>query len=132
MFRHNRQNISSTKDNQEMERALTLTTNQYQHSNGYVTLEINVHNLTITTYTFLLFFQNFLNKCLSFILLNKCTLWKPSGVFYPRLFSYTKIMLSCKYESVLIKDGQTAWTRHHVTWQWLDSCLMATRITFTK
>jgi hypothetical protein len=30
---------------------------------------------TITTYPFLLFFQNLLNKCFSFILLNKCTLF---------------------------------------------------------
>ena len=41
IVRHNRQNISSTKDNQEMERAPTQTSNQYQHSNGYATLEIN-------------------------------------------------------------------------------------------
>ena len=39
---HNRQNISSTIDNQEMERAPTQISNQYQHSNGYATLEINV------------------------------------------------------------------------------------------
>ena len=42
IVRHNRQNISSTIDNQEMERAPTQTSNQYQHSNGYATLEINV------------------------------------------------------------------------------------------
>jgi hypothetical protein len=42
IVRHNRQNISSTKDNQEMERAPTQTSNQYPHSNGYATLEINV------------------------------------------------------------------------------------------
>jgi hypothetical protein len=42
IVRHNRQNISSTIDNQEMEKAPTQTSNQYQHSNGYATLEINV------------------------------------------------------------------------------------------
>ena len=40
IVRHNRQNISSTIDNQEMERAPTQTSNQYQHSNGYATQEV--------------------------------------------------------------------------------------------
>ena len=37
IVRHNRQNMSSTIDNQEMERTPTQTSNQYQHSNGYAT-----------------------------------------------------------------------------------------------
>jgi hypothetical protein len=40
IVRHNRQNMSSTIDNQEMERAPTQTSNQYQHSNGYATQEV--------------------------------------------------------------------------------------------
>ena len=40
IVRHNRQNISSTIDNQEMERAPPQTSNQYQHSNGYATQEV--------------------------------------------------------------------------------------------
>jgi hypothetical protein len=40
IVRHNRQNISSTIDNQEMERAPTQTSNQHQHSNGYATQEV--------------------------------------------------------------------------------------------
>jgi hypothetical protein len=42
IVRHNRQTISSPIDNQEMERAPTQTSNQYQHSNGDATLEINI------------------------------------------------------------------------------------------
>jgi hypothetical protein len=42
IVRHKRQHISSTIDNHEMERTPTQTYNQYQHSNDYATLEINV------------------------------------------------------------------------------------------
>ena len=40
----------------------------------------------------------------------------------------TKIMHFCKFGLVPTKDGHLIQSRHHVTWPWLDSCLLVTRI----